>query len=129
MIPQQKSEKNLEVLIVGAGPSGLMMACQLAIRGIQFRIIDKKEHPTTYSGALIVHARSVEIFDQMGISEKVVHESIIANDLSIVFNGKKTVQISLKNIGKDLTKFPNLYLIEQSKTEQLLRSEEHTSEL
>lgn len=117
---QQKSEKILEVLIVGAGPSGLMMACQLAIRGIHFRIIDKKEHPTTYSGALIVHARSVEIFNQMGISEKAVQEAIIANDLSIVFNGKKTVQISLKDIGQGLTKFPNLYLIEQSKTEQLL---------
>src|ERR1035437_8207571 len=117
---QQKSKKITEVLIVGAGPSGLMMACQLAIRGIHFRIIEKNEHLVTYSGALIIHARSVEIFDQMGISEKVVHESIIANDLSIVFNGKKTVQISLKNIGKDLTKFPNLYLIEQSKTEQLL---------
>src|ERR1035437_3328920 len=120
MIPQQKSEKNLEVLIVGAGPSGLMMASQLAIRGIQFRIIDKKEHPSTYSGALIVHARTVEIFDQMGISEKLVQESIIANDLSIVFNGKKTAKISLKDIGQGLTKFPNLYLIEQSKTEQLL---------
>lgn len=119
-MPQQKSEKTVEVLIAGAGPSGLMMASQLAIHGIHFRIIDKKEHPSTYSGALIVHARSVEIFDQMGISEKVVHESIIANDLCIVFNGKKTIQISLKNIGKDLTKFPNLYLIEQSKTEQLL---------
>lgn len=117
---QQKFQKNIEVLIVGAGPSGLMMACQLAIRGIHFRIIDIKEHPSTYSGALIVHARSVEIFNQMGISEKVVHESIIANDLSIVFNGKKKVQISLKDIGQGLTKFPNLYLIEQSKTEQLL---------
>jgi len=119
-MPQQKSEKIVEVLIVGAGPSGLMMACQLAIQGIHFRIIEKKEHPVSYSGALIVHARTVEIFNQMGIAEKVVREAIIANDLSIVFNGKKTVQVSLKNIGKGLTKFPNLYLIEQSKTEQLL---------
>lgn len=119
-MPQQKPEKILEVLIIGAGPSGLMMACQLAIHGIHYRIIDKKEHPSTYSGALIVHARSVEIFDQMGISEKVVQESIIAKDLSIVFNGKKIARISLMDIGQGLTKFPNLYLIEQSKTEQLL---------
>ncbi len=119
-MPKQQSGKIIEVLIVGAGPSGLMMACQLAIRGIHFRIIDKNEHPVTYSGALIVHARTVEIFNQMGLSEKAVQESITANDLSIVFNGKKTVRISLKNIGQGLTKFPNLYLIEQSKTEQLL---------
>jgi 2-polyprenyl-6-methoxyphenol hydroxylase-like FAD-dependent oxidoreductase len=116
----QLHDNTTEVLIVGAGPSGLMMACQLAVHGIHFRIIDKKEHPVTYSGALIVHARSVEIFNQMGISDEVVEEAIIANNLSVVFNGKKTVQISLKNIGKGLTKFPNLYLIEQSKTEQLL---------
>src|ERR1017187_3296096 len=116
----QLHDNTTEVLIVGAGPSGLMMACQLAIHGIHFRIIDKKEHSVTYSGALIVHARSVEIFNQMGISDKVVEEAIIANVLSIFFNGKKTIQISLKDVGQGLTKFPNLYLIEQSKTEQLL---------
>jgi len=116
----QLHNNTAEVLIVGAGPSGLMMACQLAIHGVHFRIIDKKEHPSAYSGALIVHARSVEIFNQMGISEKVVEAAIRANDLSIVFNGKKTAHISLKNIGQNFTKFPNLYLIEQSKTEQLL---------
>lgn len=113
-------DKTTEVLIVGAGPSGLMMACQLAIQGIQFRIIDKKENSTTCSGALIMHARSLEIFNQMGISEKVVQESIIAQSLSVIFNGKDKIRISLKNIGNGLTKFPNLYLVEQSKTEQLL---------
>src|ERR1039457_4069015 len=97
----QLHDNTTEVLIVGAGPSGLMMACQLAISGIRFRIIDKNEHPVTYSGALIVHARSVEIFNQMGISDKIIQEAIIANNLSVVFNGKKTAQISLKNIGKD----------------------------
>jgi len=116
----QTHNKNTKVLIIGAGPSGLMMACQLAIHQVSFRIIDIKKHPSTYSGALIVHARSVEIFNQMGISGKVLEEAIIANNLRIIFNGKKTVQISLKDIGKGLTKFPNLYLIEQSKTELLL---------
>lgn len=112
--------QTIEVLIVGAGPSGLMMAAQLGIHGIPFRIIDKKEKPAIYSGALIVHSRTVEIFNQLGIAEKFIQESIIANKLNIFFNGKNTVQMSLKDIGRGLTKFPNLYLIEQSKTEQLL---------
>lgn len=119
-MPELKIENKADVLIVGAGPSGLMIACQLANHGIHFRIIDKKEHSSTYSGALIIHARSMEVFNQMGIAEKVNEEAIIANDLSIIFNGKKTVRISLKDIGHGLTKFPNLYLLEQSKTEQLL---------
>ena len=98
--------KEIEVLIVGAGPAGLMMACQLAIHAISFRIIDKKEHPTTYSGALIIQARSVEILNQMGIAQKVIREGIIANNISIVFNGKQLLNIPVKNIGSGLTKFP-----------------------
>lgn len=112
--------KEIEVLIVGAGPAGLMMACQLAIHAISFRIIDKKEHPTTYSGALIIQARSVEILNQMGIAQKVIREGIIANNISIVFNGKQLLNIPVKNIGSGLTKFPYLLMVEQSKTEQLL---------
>jgi 2-polyprenyl-6-methoxyphenol hydroxylase-like FAD-dependent oxidoreductase len=110
----------VDVLIVGAGPAGLMMACQLAIHKVSFRIIDKKEQPSSFSGALIVHARSMEIFNQMGIAEKILQEALIANNLRMVFNGKETARISLDNIGRGLTKFPNLYLVEQSKTEQIL---------
>jgi len=68
----QSRDKNIDVLIVGAGPSGLMMACQLALRNISFRIIDKKEQRTNYSGALIVQARSLEIFQQMGIAQTAI---------------------------------------------------------
>ncbi len=116
----QLYDQSTEVLIVGAGPSGLMMACQLAIHGIPFRIIDKKTVSNNCSGALIIHARSMEIFDQMGISEKVKEDCIIAKDLRLIFNGKDKVRVSLENIGQGLTKFPNLYLLEQSKTEKLL---------
>lgn len=112
--------KEIEVLIVGAGPAGLMMACQLALHHIRFRIIDKKEHPTNYSGALIIQARSVEILHQMGIAQKVIQEGIIANNISILFNGKQVLKIPMKNIGFGLTQFPYLLMVEQSKTEQLL---------
>ncbi|NVO11835.1 MAG: FAD-dependent monooxygenase [Bacteroidales bacterium] len=116
----QNNIKNTKVLIVGAGPSGLMMACQLARLGVSFRIIEKKEHPTTYSGALIVQARTLEIFDQMGIAEKAIQEGIEAHKINIIFNGKNPLALNLKDIGKGLTKFPNLLMLEQSKTEQLL---------
>ncbi len=112
--------KNIDVLIVGAGPSGLMMACQLAIRGIRFRIIDKKEQPISYSGALIIQARSLEIFKQMGIAQKAINNGIIADEIRVLFNGKKTFSIPIKNIGQGLSQFPYFLMLEQSKTEQLL---------
>ncbi|HEY4786182.1 MAG TPA: FAD-dependent monooxygenase [Bacteroidales bacterium] len=112
--------KNSEVLIVGAGPSGLMMACQLARNGIPFRIIDKKNQPTSYSRALILQARSLEIFDQMGIAGKALEQGIIARKINVSFRGKKPITLNLGNIGQSVTKFPYLLLLEQSRTEQLL---------
>ena len=116
----QSRDKNIDVLIVGAGPSGLMMACQLALQKISFRIIDKKEHPTSYSGALIVQARSLEIFQQMGIAQTAVQRGVIVHEIRLIFNGKKTFTIPVKDIGLGLTQFPYLLLLEQSQTEQLL---------
>ncbi len=115
-----KRAKDTDVLIVGAGPSGLMMACQLARHNISFLIIDKKDHPTDYSGALIVQARSLEIFQQMGIAQAAVQSGVIADEIRLTFNGKKSFTIPVKNIGEGLTQFPYLLLLEQSKTEQLL---------
>jgi len=116
----QSKSNNIDVLIVGAGPVGLMMACQLALRNISFRIIDKKDQRTNYSGALIVQARSLEIFQQMGIAQSAIQSGIIANEIRLIFNGKKSFSIPVKDLGKGLTQFPYLLLLEQSKTEQLL---------
>ena len=113
-------DKDPDILIVGAGPVGLMMACQLALHNISFRIIDKKDHRTNYSGALIVQARSMEIFQQMGIAQTAVKRGVIANEIKLIFNGKKFFTIPVKDIGKGMTNFPFLLLLEQSQTEQLL---------
>ena len=101
----QSGNKNTEVLIVGAGPSGLMMACQLALHDIPFRIIDKKDHPTNHSGALIIQARTLELFQQMGIAQKALDQGEIANEIKLIFNGKKSFIIPLKEMGK-LILFP-----------------------
>ncbi len=65
-----KPEVNIvPVLIVGAGPAGLMMACQLSLFNISFRIIDKKSSPSNYSGALIIHAKTLELLQQLDLAE------------------------------------------------------------
>jgi len=112
--------RNADVLIVGAGPSGLMMACQLALRNVPFRIIDKKDGPTTYSGALIIQARSLEIFQQMGIAQKAISKGRFINEIKLIFNGRRSFILPLKDLGLGLTRFPGLLMLEQSVTEQLL---------
>lgn len=52
------TSQNPDVVIVGAGPVGLVAACELARRGVTFRIIDKLEAPTDESRAIAVHAEA-----------------------------------------------------------------------
>ncbi|HEV8286676.1 MAG TPA: FAD-dependent monooxygenase [Chitinophagaceae bacterium] len=115
-----KSDLNTDVLIVGAGPTGLMMACQLAINNIRFRIIDKNEDHTTQSRALVIQARSIEILDQMGIADKAIQQGKIAKAIGAFFNGKKVLRITVNDMGAGLTRFPNLLMLEQSHTENIL---------
>ncbi len=109
-----------DVLIVGAGPVGLMMACQLAQHKISFRIIDKKASNAICSGALIMHARTLEIFQQMGLAEKAIKAGIIARTLNISFDKKQSIVLDFSNVGKNLTRFPFLLMLEQWRTENLL---------
>ena len=109
-----------DVLIVGAGPTGLMMACQLAINNIPFQIIDKNEDHTTQSRALVIQARSVEILNLMGISEEAIQQGKITKAIGAFFNGKKVLRVIVNNMGQGLTRFPYLLMLEQSHTEKLL---------
>lgn len=59
--------QTIPILIVGAGPTGLVMALELARRGIPFRIIDKLSHPSDKSKALGIMPRTLEAFEDMGI--------------------------------------------------------------
>jgi 2-polyprenyl-6-methoxyphenol hydroxylase-like FAD-dependent oxidoreductase len=108
------------VLIVGAGPTGLMMASQLARFGIPFRLIEKTEGPTTQSRALVIQPRSLEIMEQMGIAERAVKQGRIFQTINYVVNGKLAQRVPLGDFGKGLTQFPYLLILEQSKTEPLL---------
>ena len=63
---------NTEVLVVGAGPTGLMLANQLARRGVRVTIIDRHDGPARETRALGVQARTLEIYSHLGIAEKAV---------------------------------------------------------
>jgi 2-polyprenyl-6-methoxyphenol hydroxylase-like FAD-dependent oxidoreductase len=112
--------QHTKVLIAGAGPSGLMMAAQLLRYGIQPIIIDDKEGPTTQSKALVVQARSLEIYRQMGIIDTVINNGNPVKGAEFNIDGKQRAKFKLTDIGNGQTPYPFLFLYQQSKNERVL---------
>ena len=109
-----------QVLIAGAGPSGLMLACELARHGIDFRIVDGKSGPTRESRALAVQARTLELWQALGIADAAVAQGR-ATVAGNIYVGRRRVQrLPLADVGRDLTPFPYVLILEQSRNEELL---------
>jgi len=109
-----------DVAIIGAGPTGLSLACQLVRHDIGFVIVDKNEGLTPFSKAIGVQARTIEIYEQMGLAEKAVAEGAIAGKARLLEGGEVRAELDLSNLGQGLTAYPYLLLLEQSKNELLL---------
>ncbi|MGY4535931.1 2-polyprenyl-6-methoxyphenol hydroxylase-like FAD-dependent oxidoreductase [Mucilaginibacter sp. UYNi724] len=112
--------QHTNVLIVGAGPSGLMMAAQLLRNGVQPIIIDIKKGPTNQSKALAVQARSLEIYRQLGVVDKVISGGKQAAGLAFNMGGKQLAAITLRDMGDTQTLYPFIHLYQQSKNERTL---------
>ena len=111
----QLTDRHTKVFIIGAGPSGLMMAAQLLRNGVQPIIIDSKQGPTDQSKALAVQARSLEIYRQMGVIDRIINGGKQASGVSFRQEGKAVASLSLANVGKGQTRFPFVHLYQQSK--------------
>ncbi|MGB3652261.1 MAG: FAD-dependent monooxygenase [Rivularia sp. (in: cyanobacteria)] len=109
-----------DVIIIGAGPTGLSLACQLIRYGIDFIIIEKNEGVTAYSKAVGVQARTLEIYEQLDLGYKAVECGQIASKIGIIEGGKICGEVDLSNMGQGLSPYPYLLILEQSKNEQLL---------
>lgn len=108
------------VLIVGAGPSGLMMAAQLLRCGVQPVIIDSKQGPSNESKALAVQARSLEIYRQMGIVDDILKQGKRAAGMVLTRDGAPVAEVAFDDTGQAQTPFPFIDIFQQSKNEKLL---------
>lgn len=108
---------SIPVLIVGAGPSGLMLACELARRNVPFRLIDKKQEPTQSSNATWVQPRTLEIFDLLGIIDPFLHHGNPCDSLQFYINGEPVCDLPVSGI---VTPYPFMMMLPQSYTERFL---------
>src|SRR5579864_561487 len=74
---EDMTENATEVLVVGAGPTGLFLALLLAKLGVSVRVVDKEAESGTTSRALAVQARTLELYRQVGLAEEVVSRALV----------------------------------------------------
>jgi 2-polyprenyl-6-methoxyphenol hydroxylase-like FAD-dependent oxidoreductase len=113
-------EIDSDVLVVGAGPTGLMLANWLLRLGVRTTVLDVKRGPTRESRALVVQARSIEIYDQLGIVDEVLAQSTQARWLAPGLGCRAFGRIPIGDLGRGLTPYSRIYVLEQSRNEQIL---------
>src|SRR5262249_2591063 len=109
-----------DVLIIGAGPTGLILALWLARLGVNIRIIDKAAEPGTTSRALAVHARTLELYRQLGLADVVVAQGHKVPAVRLWVKGRPRARISFEDIGAHLTPYAFLQIFPQDEHERLL---------
>src|SRR5215469_11514639 len=105
MIDVTRSVERVSVLVAGAGPTGLLLAAELARRGVPCKLIDAQPAPLHWDRATVIHPRSLEVFESLGLIDR------------FLGLGTKQRGVKMYSGGQLLGAL------------DLARSEEHTSEL
>jgi len=112
----------VDILVVGAGPTGLTLALQAHALGAQVRIVDRRSTAVRPSRALIVHPRTLEGLRPLGVAEPLLALADVAPtaDLHV---GDRVFRVSLADLDLPETAFPHLTLVRQQDVEHVLLRE------
>lgn len=118
----ESNQREVDVCVIGAGPTGLMAANWLERLGVDAVVIDGKDGPTRESRALGVQARTMEIYAQLGVVDEVLAQAVPANELRPGVGRHAWSAVPLDRIGRGLTRYPGIHILEQHANEQILAS-------
>ncbi len=120
MQPLATGADDTQVLIAGAGPTGLVLALWLTRLGVSVRIIDKTAEAGTTSRALAVQSRTLEFYRQIGLADAVVDGGVKIAGINLWVKGSKAARVPFRQIGEDLSPFPSALMFPQDAHERLL---------
>jgi len=109
-----------DVLVVGAGPTGLMLANQLVRRGVRTLIIDRHAGPSLETRALGVQARTLEIYSHLGIVDRALELGKRGTGGNIWADGQRRARVALSVAGDKITPYPFLLVLGQDDNERIL---------
>jgi 2-polyprenyl-6-methoxyphenol hydroxylase-like FAD-dependent oxidoreductase len=111
---------DVEVLIVGAGPTGLVLALWLSRLNVRVRIVDKLAEPATTSRALAVQARTLEFYRQFGFADRLVERGRKATAANLWVAGRDVAHLVFGDMGAGISPFPYALIYPQDEHERLL---------
>ncbi|HEX9367762.1 MAG TPA: FAD-dependent monooxygenase [Vicinamibacterales bacterium] len=114
------SSRKTGVLVVGAGPTGLVLGLWLTSLGVRVRIIDKTSEPGTTSRALAVQARTLELYRQIGLADAVVAGGRKMGAANLWVAGKQVAHAVLGDMGAGISPFPYALIFPQDEHERVL---------
>ncbi|WP_051622513.1 FAD-dependent monooxygenase [Exiguobacterium sp. AB2] len=110
-------DQQVDVLIVGAGPTGLTLALTLARYGISFEIIDRKTTPSNNSRAIGIQPRTIEVFSRLDVAKEVLDRARTIEKGNLYFSGQWTAKLEFSRL---VTPYPFVTLLRQNETEAIL---------
>ncbi|GAB2871339.1 FAD-dependent monooxygenase [Streptomyces mayteni] len=108
-----------DVAIVGAGPTGLVAACELLRHGIRVRLIDARPQPSAHSKALLLWPRSMDVLDRLGVAPEAAGKAIPLRRFHYYSSGRQVARIDF-----DATTLPQC--LPQRSTEEVLTALLHS---
>ncbi|MBV8663144.1 MAG: FAD-dependent monooxygenase, partial [Hyphomicrobiales bacterium] len=112
--------RRCDVLVVGAGPTGLVLALWLVKLGASVRIVDEAEGPGTASRALAVQARTLELYRQLDLADPVAERAYKVAAVNFWKRGQAVARIPFEEVGSTFTPYPSLRIFPQDEHERLL---------
>ena len=109
-----------DVLICGAGPTGMVLALELAMRGVRVRIVDRSPAAGTASRAMVVHARTLELYRRLGFVEEVIARGIKIERFHLREGRREAALIPVGDFGRGLSPYPFVLSLPQDEHERIL---------
>lgn len=107
------TEFDVDVTIVGAGPTGLALACELRLAGVTCRVLERRADEPNITRAFAVHARALELLDARDMADQLVAQGIVVQEVQPA----PGAHLDLRPLR---TRYPMVLIIAQSGTERML---------
>ncbi|UGS36604.1 FAD-dependent monooxygenase [Capillimicrobium parvum] len=109
-----------DVLVVGAGPVGLTLACELARHGVACRVVDRAPARSTQSRATDLHARSLELWGHTGVAGAILARAVAIESVPLFSGGREVARLDFRGIDSDV---PAAVSLRQHDLEAILEDE------